>query len=212
MINIKKKMQVEKGGSYMSYYSSFYNTEQWTRQAEEFFRNASSQTRWILFGAGFICVLLAVFSFIAWCRIFIRTGLPWERMFVPIYGRYWQYNIADCGWLFWILVACGIFAGFLPALFRSWIPLSVIGAIVLVLQILYLRKLASVFGRGFGFTLGLIFLHPLFIILLGFGKNEFQGPAFVSAAPRPQPRWTCSCGMANPATKAFCINCGKPHP
>ena len=132
-------------------------------------------------------------------------------MFVPVYGSYWQYNIADCGWIFWILVACGIFVAVLPMLLHSAIPLVVIGLVTLALQLLYLRKLANAFGRGIGFTLGLIFLHPLFVIILGLGSSEFAGPGFQSAS-RTEARWTCSCGMVNPGSKNFCINCQRPRP
>ena len=111
----------------MSYDLTVINPEQWRQQLEEMYRSAAPQTLWIVWGVCAACVLLAVFFFIAWCRIFMKAGLPWERMFVPVYGDFWQYNIADSGWIFWLLLACGIFAAFLPVLFRSLLPLPIIG-------------------------------------------------------------------------------------
>ncbi|MCR5651378.1 MAG: DUF5684 domain-containing protein [Lachnospiraceae bacterium] len=32
------------------------------------------------------------------------------------------------------------------------------------------------FGHGFGFTLGLLFLSPLFTLILGLGSSQYIGP------------------------------------
>ncbi len=197
----------------MSFDLSSFQPDQLTRQLEDAFRSLSARSFLIVWGALIVCLLLAVLYFIAWCRIFIKANLPWERMFVPVYGDFWQYNIADCGWVFWILVACGIFAAVLPVLLRSAIPVAVLGLVILFLQLLYMRKLAAAFGRGIGFTFGLIFLHPLFILILGFGSSEFSGSLFPSRSAAHAPsKWTCSCGMVNPGIKNYCINCQQPRP
>ncbi len=197
----------------MSYELSWVQTDQWRRQLEELYRSLNGSSLWIAWGCIIAFFLLAIFVFVAWCRIFVKADLPWERLFVPVYGEYWRYNLADCGRIFWILIACGIFAGVLPLLLKSLIPLAVLALAFLILQIVYLRKLAAAFGHGVWFTLGLIFLHPLFILILGFGKSEYSKSLLLSRiSSRPQPKWTCSCGMVNPGTKRTCINCGRPHP
>jgi hypothetical protein len=40
-----------------------------------------------------------------------------------------------------------------------------------------LHLLSKSFGNGIGFTLGLIFLNPIFILILGFGDAKYIGPA-----------------------------------
>lgn len=40
-----------------------------------------------------------------------------------------------------------------------------------------MNDLAKSFGKGIGFTLGLIFLSFIFIPLLGFGDARYEGPA-----------------------------------
>lgn len=53
--------------------------------------------------------------------------------------------------------------------------LSVYAGIVALLQT---HKLSRSFGHKFGFTLGLIFLNPIFLLILAFGKNsQYVGPA-----------------------------------
>jgi hypothetical protein len=39
------------------------------------------------------------------------------------------------------------------------------------------NDLSKSFGHGVGFTLGLIFLSPIFIPILGFGGSLYVGPA-----------------------------------
>lgn len=37
-------------------------------------------------------------------------------------------------------------------------------------------RLTCVYGHGIGFTIGLFFLNPLFMLILGFGDSEYMGP------------------------------------
>jgi len=47
------------------------------------------------------------------------------------------------------------------------------GICIFVFYIVHCAKLAAAFGRGGGFATGLVFLHPLFIMILGFGKSTY---------------------------------------
>lgn len=46
-----------------------------------------------------------------------------------------------------------------------------------VVAIMMLFKLAKSFGKGTGFGFGLLFLMPIFILILAFGDARYQGPA-----------------------------------
>ena len=37
------------------------------------------------------------------------------------------------------------------------------------------NDLSNAFGHGLGFTLGLIFLAPIFVLILAFGSSEYRG-------------------------------------
>lgn len=45
----------------------------------------------------------------------------------------------------------------------------------LVIALLHQYKTAEAFGQGLGFTLGLIFLHPIFLCILAFGDYTYKG-------------------------------------
>ncbi len=47
--------------------------------------------------------------------------------------------------------------------------------IAVIISIVYYSKLSKSFGHGVGFTLGLIFLNPIFMLILAFGKSEYVG-------------------------------------
>lgn len=46
----------------------------------------------------------------------------------------------------------------------------------MVFYVLLNYKTAKAFGKGVGFTIGLIFLQPVFLMILGFGSAQYQGP------------------------------------
>ena len=45
----------------------------------------------------------------------------------------------------------------------------------LIMEIICLYKLSKSFGHGVGYTIGLIFLAPIFLIILAFGSSEYHG-------------------------------------
>ncbi len=105
---------------------------------------------------GVISVALAVLGIIAMWNIFTKAGYSGIRSIIPILNTYTMFKIVyGNGWKFLLLLV------------------PILGEI---LAIVYLVRLGQVFGKGVGFILGLIFLAPIFIILLGFGKDQYQGP------------------------------------
>ena len=57
---------------------------------------------------------------------------------------------------------------------------SIIGGVIAlagyIVNIIGMHKLSLAFGHGVGFTLGLIFLNPIFILILGFSGDQYLGP------------------------------------
>ena len=57
-----------------------------------------------------------------------------------------------------------------------WVP--VVGWIIYVtLGIVSMVKLGKAFNKSTGFIIGLIFLTPIFEMILGFGSAQYVGPA-----------------------------------
>lgn len=56
-----------------------------------------------------------------------------------------------------------------------WLLLLFVPIVNIVVPILIWLDMAKAFGKGIGFALGLIFLSPIFIPLLGFGDATYVG-------------------------------------
>lgn len=112
-----------------------------------------------LFSGAYLMVVLvlAVISIIALWRIYTKAGEPGWGCIVPFYNYYLLFKIAwGNGWLFLLL----------------FIPL--VNAVVLLI-VCY--KLCVAFGHGVGFYIGMLFLGPIFYMILAFDSSEYQGPA-----------------------------------
>ena len=107
-------------------------------------------------------LILGMLQIIGLWRIFEKAGKPGWYSIIPILNVYTLYEITwGNGWMF---------------LLNLLIIIPIIGSIiVLVVSIMTCSKLSHAFGEGTGFTLGLIFLEPIFIILLGFSNREYSG-------------------------------------
>lgn len=103
-----------------------------------------------------IFLAIVVFYLAAMWRIFTKAGKPGWAIFIPIYSTIVLLNIAGrSGW---------------------WILLFLIPVVDVVVGLIVLNDLSKSFGRGIGTTLGLIFLSPIFIPILGFGSARYVGP------------------------------------
>ena len=58
-----------------------------------------------------------------------------------------------------------------------WLILFFIPIVNFIIWIIVAIDLAKSFGKGTGFAVGLIFLAPIFILILGYGPATYQGPA-----------------------------------
>ena len=106
--------------------------------------------------SGMIVYLIVLVVLIAaqW-KVFTKAGKPGWAAIVPFYNLYTLFEIAGMsGWYFLFLI----------------VPLANIYFAFKV----YI-DLAKAFGKGVGFGLGLIFLSPIFVCILGFGSAEYEG-------------------------------------
>lgn len=103
-----------------------------------------------------IAIAISVVIIVAMWKMFVKAGKPGWGCLVPFYSQYCLFDIAmGNGWLF--LLAC-------------------IPCVNFVMLILVYLNLAKAFGKGTGFGLGLIFLSPIFMCILGFGSDQYIGP------------------------------------
>jgi hypothetical protein len=104
-----------------------------------------------------IYLAVIVFYLAAEWRIFSKAGQPGWAVIIPIYSTLVFLKIIGRPW--W------------------WIILFFIPIVNIIIGIIALNDLSKVFGHGIGFTLGLLFLSPIFIPILGFGGSQYVGPA-----------------------------------
>ena len=87
------------------------------------------------------------------------------------------------GKTFWIGLALTLIASFAGAAAGddpNWaisLVVALLNLAVTVINCVSMYWLARSFGKGTGYTIGLILLEPLFMILLGFGDAEYIGNA-----------------------------------
>lgn len=109
-----------------------------------------------LTGLVIAAVVWGLLVIIGWWKIFEKADEAGWKAIIPFYNIYTMLRIV--GQPGWMLV------GFL-------IPF-----INIILFIIVMGNLAKSFGRGIGTILGLIFLNPIFALILGFGKATYVGP------------------------------------
>ncbi|MDR2928348.1 MAG: DUF5684 domain-containing protein [Cytophagaceae bacterium] len=99
--------------------------------------------------------LFAVYMIASVWRIYSKANQPGWAAIIPIYQVIILLRIVERPW-WWIFLFC--------------IPIANIVFVVIVVH-----RLSKSFGRGVGFTLGLLFLPFIFFPLLAFGDFLFKG-------------------------------------
>lgn len=106
-------------------------------------------------------IIILVLTIIAQWKIFTKAGEAGWKSLIPIYNSITLFKI------------CGISPWWVLGYLASVIP--VVGSfIVLGITIYLMIMLAKAFGKGAGFTVGLILLNTIFILILGLGDSKYQ--------------------------------------
>ncbi len=133
---------------------------------------------------GIACCVLVI---VAMWKIFAKAGKPGWAAIVPFYNLYVLFEITWGSGIKFLLLLIP-FANF-------------------VISIITMVKLAKVFGKGGGFAAGLIFLGPIFQLILAFGSAQYVGiNGAQAAAPAPEapvaPAYTPAPEAAAPVEEA----------
>ena len=130
-----------------------------------------------------------VFAFIWWLlqiianwNIFTKAGEAGWKSIIPVYSDYISYKIAWQPSYFWLVFVLGIITSVANGMADPngtittiLLIVSLIRIILAIISILYCIKLSRAFGHGIGFAIGLMFLQPLFMLILGFGNDPYYG-------------------------------------
>ena len=134
----------------------------------------------IFLGVILVSLIVYILLIIAMWKIFSKAGEGGWKSIIPVYNVYIYFKIAGMKKYFWILVCTSIIVGIVQSIAGNESTIAVIlssifGILSVVLSIMQCYKLAKAFGKGIGYTLGLIFLPNIFTLILGFGKAKYVG-------------------------------------
>jgi len=108
------------------------------------------------FGTILFYLAIVIVMIIAEWKIYQKGGQPGWAVLIPFYNIYVLLKLVGRpGW---------------------WLLLMLIPVVNIIIGIIVTNDLSKSFGQGVGFTLGLIFLSPIFILLLAFGDYKYIGP------------------------------------
>jgi len=121
-----------------------------------------------LFGGamGFVYFAVLILVIVAMWKLFTKAGEPGWYSIIPIWSTIVLLKIV--GRPMW------------------WFLLFFIPVVNIVIWVIVLNDLSKSFGKGVGFTLGLIFLPYIFMLILGFGSAPYMGPGGAGAPAAPQ--------------------------
>lgn len=102
-----------------------------------------------------ISFVIAIVTYVAMWRLMTKAGKPGWYVLIPFYNTYQLFDM--------IYPGNGIRFLFLLVPFYNF-----------YVYIKYYIDLAKAFGKDVPFAIGLIFLSPIFMCILGFGSSEYQ--------------------------------------
>jgi hypothetical protein len=114
-------------------------------------------TFWIVW-----CAVMVFFIAAMW-KVYTKAGQPGWAAIIPIYNAIVLLQIA--GKPVW------------------WILLFLIPLVNIVVAVMVWHSISTNFGKGVGFTLGLIFLGFIFIPILAWSDAEYLGPTAGNPVP-----------------------------
>lgn len=110
----------------------------------------------ILAAYAVLILVLVVLEIVGLWKMFAKAGEAGWKSLIPIYNVYILFKISmGNGWLFLLML---------------------IPVVNIVISIIMLVKLCAAFGKGAGFTVGMIFFQTIFMMILGFGSAQYIGP------------------------------------
>lgn len=102
-----------------------------------------------------VTMIFSIVIIVANWKMFKKAGEPGVAAIVPFWNTAVLFKMTWGKWYF---------------MFFMLIPF-----VNFVISIMTIFKLAKVFGKGIGFGFGLLFLSPIFMLLLGFGAAQYVG-------------------------------------
>lgn len=123
-----------------------------------------------------VLLVLAIIMIVAYWKIFTKFGEPGWKALIPVYNGYILFKYSWNPTMFWAVLIGGFVSVVLSMVGGALAVLAgLINLATLVISIIQFYKLSKCFGHGVPFTLGLLFFNPIFMLILGFGDDQYLG-------------------------------------
>jgi len=126
-----------------------------------------------------IPLIIFIILVVSLWKIFTKAGEEGWKAIIPFYNTYILFKITWEVKYFWWIIGIAAVSGiclFIP--FIGWLVDFAGGIALLVITVISNYYLARSFGHEIGFTLGLIFLYPIFILVLAFSSTKYIGNGY----------------------------------
>ena len=125
---------------------------------------------------------VGILMLVAKWKIFTKAGQQGWKSLIPVYSTYVEFSFTWSRLQGILVLACLLVSRVITGIAPSDSVIYGLAAIPAIYAgvagLIQMHKLSQSFGHGIGFTLGLVFLNPIFLMILGFGKDsEYVGPA-----------------------------------
>ena len=127
-------------------------------QLQELFQSIVDQyvPPWLFVLLNITSWLLAIIYLIAWWKMFTKAGEAGWKILIPIYSAYIQFRIIyGNGWKFLLFIV--------PII--SWFVIIMVPV-----------RMAQAYGKSIGFGILNIFFPGICVLLMAFGKCDYEGP------------------------------------
>ena len=136
-----------------------------------------------------ISLAVCIIMIIAVWRIYKKAGEPGWACLIPIYNLFVLLRFSWKTVIFWLLLLSSVALSVGLTMYQQGSKLGMIltivgGLLYIILAIMSMYYLAKSFGKGVGFTIGLLLLAPIFILILGFGSAQYVGNGYEIAKGR----------------------------
>lgn len=124
-------------------------------------------------------LILFVIMVVSLWKIFNKAGEEGWKAIIPFYNTYTLFKISWKEKYFWWIIGIAVISGiclFIP--FLGWLVDIAAGIALFVITVMSNYYLARSFGHEIGFTIGLIFLYPIFLLVLAFSSAKYVGNGY----------------------------------
>ena len=117
----------------------------------------------------FYALVWTIIGFVALWKLFKKAGQPGWKIFIPVYNLVTLYQSSGISpwWLLVLIIASGV------AVVPNTIAVTVALLVAIAINIYQCYKLSKSFGKGIGYTLGLLFFNSIFYLILGLGEAKY---------------------------------------